>query len=218
MKQMKQNKLKNSLSCLSYVMLAILIAVGVNAYGATTKLTAEQVAQKAASVITTKGLSATFSINSQGRVSNGSVKSAGNKFVVLMPEVSTWYNGKSLYTYNPRTSETTVTIPTAQELAESNPLLYVRSGAAGFTCRFSTVKRQGKYVVDLLPKDKKSGLKKLVFTINSTTFQIEKILVTTASGNVTVDVKTMKTGITIPVSEFEYPSKKYPRAEIVDLR
>ncbi len=182
-------------------------------------LTPEQVAQKAAAVITdAKSITATFTISANGRTSKGTIKSSGNKFSVLVPEVSTWYNGKDLYVYNQRTSETTVTVPTAQELLESNPLLYVKGGAGGYTYSFSPVKRNGKYVVDLVPRSKKSGIKKLTFTINATNFQTERIAVSVGSGLTTIDVTSFKTGTPLSASEFEYPSSKYPKAEVVDLR
>lgn len=187
--------------------------------GAFAALTPETVAQKAAAVISNaKGMSATFTLTANGHSSKGSLQSSGNKFNVLMPEVSTWYNGKALYTYNPRTAETTVTTPTAQELLESNPLLYVKGGGSTYTYKFSTVKRQGKYVLDLIPKNIRSGVKKLTFTINSTTYHPERIVVTTSAGTTVVEVTSLKTGITVPATAFEYPKAKYPKAEIVDLR
>ncbi len=185
-------------------------------YGA---LTPEQVAQKAASVITdSKTISASFSLNGNGRKSNGSIKSSGNKFVVNLPEVSTWYNGKALYTYNPRIGETTVTTPTAEELMESNPLLYVKGAGGNYTYKFSPVKRNGKYVIDLFPIKNKSGLKKLTFTINAKTFHTERIVVTTSGGAMTIDVTSFNPGAPVNASDFEYPKSKYPKAEIIDLR
>lgn len=182
-------------------------------------VTAEQVAQKAASVISsTKGLTATFTISTNGKTAKGVVKSSGSKFSVIMPQMSSWYNGKTLYTYNPRTSETTVITPTAQELLESNPLLYVKGGAGGYTYKFSPVKRNGKYVIDLTPRSKRSALKKLTFTINSSNYHVERIAVTTSGMTTTVDVTSLKTGVVSPASDFEYPKAKYPKAEIVDLR
>lgn len=186
---------------------------------AQSKLTAEQVAQKAAAVISgAKGVTATFTVTSNGHTIKGSVKSAGNKFNVTLPDVITWYNGKALYTLNKRIGETTVTVPTAQELLESNPLLYVKGGSAAYTCRFSTVKRTGKYVVELVPKKQNTGLRKLTFTINSSSFHTERIVVATSSTTATVDVTSFKTGTAAPASDFEYPKAKYPKAEIIDLR
>lgn len=182
-------------------------------------LTPEQVAQKAAAVVSgAKGLEATFVLKTGNHTVKGSLKSSGNKFTVSLPQMSSWYNGKALYTYNARTQETTVVEPTAQELLESNPLLYVRGGAGAYICKFSPVKRNGKYVMDLTPRDKKSGITKMTFTVNSTNFHTERIVVTTANGTSTIDVTGLTTGKTLPEATFDYPKDKYPKAEIVDLR
>ena len=182
-------------------------------------MTPEQVVQKAAAAITTpKGLTASFTITANGHSSKGTIKSSGSKFSVLLPEVGSWYNGKDLYVYNQRTKETTVTTPTAQELLETNPLLYVKGGAGGYSYSFSPVRRNGKYVVDLVPRSKKSGISKLTFTINAANFQTERIVVSMGSGVTTIDVTSFNSGATLPNSDFEYPKAKYPKVEVVDLR
>lgn len=182
-------------------------------------LTPQQVAQKAAGVISNaKGLSASFTVKGNGRTASGTIKCAGNKFSVKMPDASVWYNGKNLYTYNPRVNETTVTTPSAQELIDSNPLLYVKGGGSNYKYSFSSVKRNGKYVVDLTPISNKTGIKKLTFTINSSNYHIERIMATTSSGSVTVDISSLQVGTVPAASEFEYPKSKYPKAEIIDLR
>jgi len=182
-------------------------------------LTAMQVAQKAAAVITnSKGISASFIVSGNGINTKGIIKSIGQKFSVVMPQVSTWYNGKALYTYNPRTAETTVSTPDARELLESNPLLYVKGGSVGYTCRFSAVRCNGRYVVDLFPRDKRTAIKKLTFTINASNFHTEKIVVDTGGNITTINVTSLKTGVKLQSSEFEYPKARYPKVEIVDLR
>ncbi|MDE6423238.1 MAG: hypothetical protein K2K95_07440 [Muribaculaceae bacterium] len=182
-------------------------------------MTPEQVVQKAASVITdAKGLTAGFTVTANGHSAKGTIKSSGSKFCVLLPEVGSWYNGKDLYVYNQRTKETTVTVPTAAELLETNPLLYVKGGAGGYTYTFSPVKRNGKYVVDLVPRSKKSGISKLTFTINATTFRTERIVVSMGGSVTTIDVTSFIPGASLPATDFEYPKSKYPKVEIVDLR
>lgn len=182
-------------------------------------ITPQQVAQRAAAAVSgTKGLSAVFSISGDGMSSKGTIKSAGQKFSVITPHVSIWFNGKSMFTYNPRTSETTVTAPDAQELLESNPLLYVKGGASGYTCSFSQKRVSGKYMVDLKPRNARSGIKKLTFTVNAGNYHVEKIVIETASGKTVVNVVSLKTGISPAMKEFEYPRSKFPKAEIIDLR
>lgn len=186
---------------------------------AQTTLTAEQVAQKTASVISNaKGLTASFSIQGNGNSGAGTIKSSGNKFQVILPGVGIWYNGKNLYTYSGRSNETTLVSPTAAELLESNPLLYLKSGGGGYKYSFSSVKRNGKYVVEAAPKNGKGDIKKMTFTVNSSSFKPERIVVTTRQGTITIEIKDLKTNVAINANEFEYPKSKYPKAEIVDLR
>lgn len=200
---------------LSFVITAFSIAT----VSAQAKLTPEQVAQKTAAVISNaKGLSATFSITGNGNSGNGTIKQSGNKFSVTLPGVAIWYNGKDLYTYSARTNETTVVNPNASELIESNPLLYVNGAGKNYTYSFSPVKRNGKYVVDLVPAKRKGDIKKLTFTVRSADFHPERIVVDTRQGAITIDIKDLKTNLSLSAGEFEYPKAKYPKAELVDLR
>lgn len=196
------------------ILLLLLIVCSFNA----SAITAEEVVKKTAALVSSpKGVSASFTLTSNGRSAKGTVKTSGSKFAVSTPQVSTWYNGKTLYTYNPRINETTVITPTYQELMESNPLLYVNA-SSGFRYAFNPVKRNGKYVIDVTPVSKKTGITKLTLTVNATTFHPEKISVTAGGGTTVIDVTSFKSGSGAAASEFEYPKARYPKAEIVDLR
>ena len=211
-------KVLKKLNIFPVILLLLAFCCGLEICEAQNKLTAQQVAQKAAAVITgAKGLTANFTMSGNGRSGKGVIKSSGNKFSLSLPDVSIWYNGKSLYTYNGRTSETTITTPTGQELLESNPLLYVKGGS-NYNYSFNPVKRTGKYIVDLTPTNKKNEIKKITFTVNSTSFKPERIAVTTSSGVLTLDITNLNTAAQLSASDFEYPKSKYPKAEIVDLR
>lgn len=204
-----------SIKFLSLIVSLFLTTIGTEA----ATLSPEAVVSKAAGVIgNAKGITATFRLTSGKHTTNGTIKSAGNKFSVILPEVSTWYNGKVLYTYNPRTEETTLTIPTASELLESNPLLYVKGGAGAYLYSFSRTGKKGKYVVDLIPRKKNTGIRKLVFTIDASTFAVDRIEVSADGGQNIIDVTSFKKDVVPPSSEFDYPARKYPKAEIVDLR
>lgn len=197
-------------------LLAILAILPVHGAGA---LTATQVAQKvAAAVNASNGLKVAYTLTVNGKASKGTLLSQGTKFALTMPQISSWYNGTALYTLNPKTQETTVVTPTAQELLESNPMLYVKGGGSGYTCTFSPVKRNGKYVVDLVPKTERGTLRKLTVTVAADTFRPERIVVTAGNTTTTVDITQFTPGVSIPASAFEYPAAKYPRVEVVDLR
>lgn len=182
--------------------------------------TPAQILAKTVSLISSsKGTEAQFSISNSGYTGKGAIKTAGLKYSVIMPDVEVWYNGKDLYTYNKRSGETTIVAPTSEEIAESNPLAYVTGAQKLYNVNFSTVKKAGKYVLELLPKDKGGNVKRVTLTLNKTNYFPEKIVVEPSSGNpISCEIISFKTGIATSVADFEYPKTKYPKAEIVDLR
>lgn len=183
-------------------------------------LSAQQVLDKATEAIAKAGsLEIAYSVNSGGKSGNGSLFSFGNKFKLTLPDVKVWYNGKDMYTYNSQTKETTLMIPTSEEVSEVNPLQYIKNWKKDYTASFSTEKKNGKYIVDLLPKIKNSTVKKVTVTINARDFMPEKFTGEPVSGSsVSILISSLKKGVPVNSSDFEYPKSLYPKVEIIDLR
>lgn len=183
-------------------------------------LSPQQVLGKTVETLTNlKGVEVGFNLFGSGYSGSGSIKSLNNKFKVSLPEVEVWFNGKELYTLNKNGGETTVVYPTREELAESNPLAYITDAKTNYNVTFSTVRKNGKYVLELLPKKKGGDIKRITLTLNKTNYRPEKIVVEPVSGSpISAEIISFKTGISIPASEFEYPKSKYPKIEIIDLR
>lgn len=182
--------------------------------------TAESVLQKASvKVKSVKTVDASFSATSSGRSMSGTLKSSGSKFYVKTGGMETWYNGKTLYTYNPSSKETTIVTPTMSELSEVNPLLFLNSYSSYFNPTFSKNKQNGKYIIDLNSKSRKSPAKKITVFLNAGTLYPEKFIITSNDGNQTnLTITKIRYGGSSNSSEFEYPKSKYPKATIVDLR
>lgn len=187
--------------------------------GAQVKLSPVEVLSKTVDLINNgKGIEAGFSINGEGYNGSGLIKTDGTKFSVNFPDLKVWYNGKDLYTYNDNTGETTVVNPTSEELMESNPLSYVVSAQKNYNVVFSTVKKEGRYVLELQPRNK-GEIKRITLTVRKTDYIPEKIVVEPSSGSpITAEIKGFKKGLTFNNSDFEYPKARYPKAEIIDLR
>lgn len=166
-----------------------------------------------------KSAEADFTVTNSGYTGRGKILTMGSKFQVIMPDASVWFNGTDLYTYNQNTSETTIVTPTADELEESNPLSYVVNAPKNYNVSFSTVKKTGKYVLELLPKKKNGGIKRITLTLSQKEYYPEKIVVEPSKGNpIVAEIHSFKTGVAAKQSDFEYPKSKYPKAEIIDLR
>lgn len=203
-----------------YIFITIILSLFGFKLNAQKAMTAAEVLNKTTSLISnSKGVETNFTIYNSGYSGSGSIKTSGQKFNVTLPDAEVWYNGKDLYTLNQRTMETTIVSPTVEELAESNPLTYVTSVSKNYAVSFSTVKKEGKYVLELIPKAKNQEIKRITLTINKSKFTPEKIVVEPRSGSpITAEISSFKTGLDLSSILFEYPKTKFPKVEIIDLR
>ncbi|MBD5184186.1 MAG: hypothetical protein HDS97_04750 [Bacteroidales bacterium] len=166
-----------------------------------------------------KGVDASYSLSSKGQSLQGVLKSVGSKFYVKAGGMETWYNGKELYTYNPSSKETTVMLPSASELAEVNPLLYLNQYNQYFTPVFSKNNQAGKYIIDLNSKSRKAPAKKITVFLNAKTLAPEKFIITSQDGSVaTLTITKLNFAASIGSSTFNYPKSRFPNVNIVDLR
>lgn len=173
----------------------------------------------AASINGADGIAASFTIDYGSQKLSGTLKSAGKMFALQTSASSTWYDGKSMWTYNPKTNETTLMTPTPAEVAEANPLSIVNSYASSFTAAFAKTQKKGSKTIVLTPKSKHYGYKSVHVTIADGASVPSVIVVVPASGQkMTVSISQVKMHQKFQASTFTYPKSKFPKAEIVDMR
>ncbi len=188
-------------------------------FNASAQSATEVMSKAAAKTKAAKGIIGTFSVATSKGNFSGSLKANGSKFAFMTPTVSSWYNGKNLWTYNSASKETTLVTPTASEISESNPLEYLRTYSANYSAFFSKKKANGKYIVNLLPKSKRNSIKSVEITINAKSLKPEKFVIIPKAGDkTTISVKSLDYTRSVKDSEFEYPKSKYPKIQIIDLR
>lgn len=182
--------------------------------------TADAVLKKAAAAIAAGGgISSSFTLDSDGQKISGTLKAEGKKFAIETGATSTWFDGKTMWTYNRRTSETTVMLPTPQEVMEANPLSFVNNYSNTFTAAFAKSQVKGSKTIVLTPRSKKSGYKSVHVTITDASGLPSRIVVVPLSGHkITVSVSKTSMHQKFPASTFVYPKSKYPNVAIIDLR
>lgn len=195
----------------------ILTFLLINFAGNTYAQTPSDVLSKVKSKISgASSISADFTMTANGQTCSGKIKSKGKKFVITSGLSNVWYNGSEMWTYIPGNAETTIMKPSASELAEANPLLYIGS-AGNYNVMKSKENKAGTIV--LVPKKTGTGVKSVTINVDTKTYLPTKITVATSSGKpVSVTIKNVKLNAAIADSEFTYPKKKYPNAKITDLR
>ncbi|MCM1510490.1 MAG: hypothetical protein NC116_07220 [Clostridium sp.] len=170
---------------------------------------------KVAAVVGNKsGASASFTI-SGGKIGRqtGSIAIKGSKFRARTPKVTVWYNGKTQWTYMASANEVNVAAPSAAKQQTMNPYSFISLYKSGYKL---SQKMQGKT--------------RLVHMIATGQKAISEMYITVDSKYVPTQVRMLQKGqwITIQISnfskkaipdkEFEFNSKDYPKAEIIDLR
>ena len=182
-------------------------------------LTPQEALNKGKSALASaKSVSADFSMKVNGQNVKGRLLSKGSKFTLISNISSNWFNGKDLYTYIPSKKETTVFNPTATELAEVNPLLYLNT-SSNYKVAGTKKKVPGIETLVLIPLKPGGGMKSVTIDLNSKTFLPTKIRIVPNSGSpIEISLSNVKLNVSIPDSYFEYPKSKYPKVNIVDMR
>lgn len=210
------------------VIYAILLLVGWLPASAFAQNADEILAKSAEMYAQSNGIQAHFSLHTtipQQGVSEsfeGLIYMRDDKFKLETPDMTTWYDGTTQWTYLPRTEEVNVTTPNGDELQFTNPAVLLRSYKNGFKAKYigTSTTRQAKtaYDIELTPKRKSD--------IQSVALQVEKLTNVPASFTITdkngatyaIVISEWKTQTNQPDSFFSFPEADYPDAEIVDLR
>lgn len=163
-------------------------------------------------------LTANFTITSGGNSSNGTITVAKDKFLMVVPQMKIWYNGRTQWTYSPETNEVNITEPTAEELQQVNPFAIVSSFRQSYNSKMMK-SAAGTNRVQLTPINKSDEIKSVVVTFDASTHYPKDVTITSGNNSVVkITVTGIKAGGKLPESQFTFDKKKYPDAEIVDLR
>lgn len=157
-----------------------------------------------------------FDMTSSGKNLTGELLTKGSKFKVSLPGMTIWYDGNSIWSYAKNDAETTVWKPTKEELAESNPLLYL-STANDYTVAEGS-KGSGSRTLILTPKKRNSGVKKIKVTINTKTMLPTAISIDYNGGSAQVRIKSLNLNVPIPENSFVYDKSHHKGVALTDLR
>lgn len=146
----------------------------------------------------------------------------GDKFVWTTDDAVTWFDGKTQWSYLSDADEVNISHPAAEELQQINPYAVLSLYQQGYTQQSGTTSRYaGKdiYEVILTATDKRKDPAKLVLYIKRRNYQPLFIQIwqrdQTRSEIVLSDYRS---GQHFSESVFVFDRKKYPNAEIIDLR
>jgi outer membrane lipoprotein-sorting protein len=152
----------------------------------------------------------------------GTIHIKGDKFALITPDIKTWYDGATQWTYMEHTEEVNITTPEGDELRFTNPAILLGSYQKDFTAAYKGESTAGNgkpaYNIELTPK-KKTDIVKVELQIEKFSGLPSRITVQSKNKTSnTIQISDVKTNINHPDDSFSFPKAEYPNAEIIDLR
>ena len=161
------------------------------------------------------GIRATF-----GGTGNGTLLLKGNQFYLNSGGIQSWFDGKTQWSYLESSEEVNVSNPTPEELQTINPYALLSIYKSGYNYKYAGTKsRNGKqgFEVILTPENKQDITSITLFV--SQTYQplYIKVEQNNKSANEII-VTSYQTNQPLDNATFKFDKKKFPNAEVIDLR
>ena len=178
--------------------------------------TAKSVLDKAAATVTVKeGVKANFKMTASNGTTSGILLLKGRKFHATTPVATIWFDGKTQWTYLKNNDEVNISNPTEAQLQAINPYNFINLYKKGYN---ATLNKSGKdYVVHLTATDKSKKIQELFVSVNKTSYHPTQVKLLQGKKWTVFDISDLKRQ-NIPDSQFQFNSKDFPNAEIIDLR
>lgn len=155
-----------------------------------------------------------------GGTQQGVLALKGECFYLECGGVKSWFDGKTQWSYVEQNEEVTISTPSAEELQSINPYALINSYKTLFECRYGTrhaMKGQTGNEIILIPREK-GDIQSIVVFI-SAEYHPLCITIKLANGE-TQEFRILSYQTNQPYTNayFRFDSRKYPNAEVIDMR
>lgn len=213
---------------LTYILTGVLLWLPLLSLSAQKEAEAKVVLEKTAQAFKkANGIEADFILTpyqhgvAQGDM-KGNIQLMDENFLLTTPQMVTWFNGKTQWTYLPANEEVNVSTPTREELESINPLAFLSLYKEGYAYRLgSKTTHQGKAITEvvLTAEDFNKQWSNLTLYIDRTTLLPLYIKLKEAGKNYhEITISNYRQGMGWRKNHFTFDPKQYPNAEVIDLR
>lgn len=162
-----------------------------------------------------------FTSGQQNGSAFGNMQISGNKFKITTPDMITWYNGQTQWSYVLNNEEVNISTPTEEEQQNINPYAFVNIYKKGYnySMRETTLRGKACYEVTLIAQDKKSSLPTIILDIEkSNRVPLCVRLQHDAQTWTRITIQSYEDKQSFPANHFEFNRHDFPQTEIIDLR
>lgn len=202
----------------------VVLAIGVSAQN---EQQAKQILLSSATNLQKTPLKAAFNLTflnqrkAEKHSGKGTLVFSGKKFSVATDEMETFFDGKTQWVYTKAIDEVTITEPTEQELREINPLLLVSDCSRTHRIAFEKQPSEDQkfWHIYLYPLDQKADYFRVKIQINKADKLPRLLEISQKNGDIiTFSASNFTKLEKADDALFRFDQKKFPSAEINDLR
>ncbi len=167
------------------------------------------------------GVQASFSVRSPEGISTGVICLKGEKFVLEADGMTTWFDGRTQWTYLAASDEVNIAEPTPEELQGINPYAWLSLYEQGYALRLLPAQGGGTdKQVELTATEAGAQIERLVVDIDPAAWRPVRIALTLAGNTepTVITVRGYRTGLSWPDRFFVFDRAAHPTAEVIDLR
>ncbi len=159
----------------------------------------------------------TYTEDGKKRSATGGIIMQKNKYVNLIEGNKTWFNGKTMWTYVKENEEVNVTEPSGSDMLSNNPYFFINSYSQEYNASLQSA-AGSTYEVKLTPKKANEDVRYVILKLMKNSYQPVSLSVVMKKSQMDIVLNSFKTGKAYKNSSFSFDKKKYPDAEIIDLR
>lgn len=167
------------------------------------------------------GITADFTMKgdeNSGLHMQGKLMMQGKKFHLATKDLTTWYDGKTMWSYAPAIGEVNITTPTHRELMEINPYLILEDYRNSFIVKELESDVTGERVFRLTPTKRNTPFTHIVVTIDTHHLTPISFVINNNNNNTYVAVTNYKDNVQLQQSTFTFDAAGYPNVTVIDLR
>jgi len=149
----------------------------------------------------------------------GSIILNKDKYYLVLPDNTIWFNGEASWSYLPAEKEVTITrVDKKDNSFQNRPSSIFSMYKKGFKCRLVEEKTD-TYIIDLYPEDIKSDLLRVRLSIGKTLLNLKTLEYKRKDGvEIALNVLEYDLRQKPAADTFIYPSAKYKGVEVIDMR
>ncbi len=162
----------------------------------------------------------------ESNTENGQIAMKGDQFRLILGKTDITFDGKNVYTYIKGVNEINITKPEPSKndnsdffLSNPRDLFKVKNDFKSKLNKELTIGNTICYEIDLYPINLKTKYMRIRMHIDKNTYHITDTRIFMKDGtNYLIELSNFQPNIDIADSEFRFDQKKYPGAEVNDMR